>query len=368
MFDNATFVSFNLPVGTVMTLMDNVTPVPGGHTVSDLSNCGRCVDLVGTGQTEGVNLMAVNMNDCVSSFFWREVDLDLGAIEIFDDVDFGANRNTLFLSEWNSGRIYSIEEWWLQDRVSSIRWRTLNDRQTAQMFDNVDGSGDSYNNIKGYGTTKEIANLDDIRLNDRISSFRWDGIVPKKEIIAPFDVKVSTGTDALGLTSVLHGTNGGSLPAPVVLTLNDTTTQTVTVSTTDTHVTAIKTSYSQKNEPKVGIGLGTATTWSIEMSYSYTHSDTKTTSETKTITLSIAETVMAQKMTTWKATLLVTIGKIPATVYNTTAQRWYDEPVTGGVPDPANNGWYKRIEPVSVTVEGSLATDTSVNIEETPIT
>ena len=55
MFDNATFVSFNLPVGTVMTLMDNVTPVPGGHTVSDLSNCGRCVDLVGTGQTEGVN-------------------------------------------------------------------------------------------------------------------------------------------------------------------------------------------------------------------------------------------------------------------------------------------------------------------------
>ncbi len=27
------------------------------------------------------------------------------------------------------------------------------------MFDNIDGSGDSYNNIKGYGAAKEIANL-----------------------------------------------------------------------------------------------------------------------------------------------------------------------------------------------------------------
>lgn len=32
------------------------------------------------------------MSDCVSAFFWRLVDLDLGAIELFDDSDFNGNR------------------------------------------------------------------------------------------------------------------------------------------------------------------------------------------------------------------------------------------------------------------------------------
>ncbi|RXH06152.1 hypothetical protein [Bradyrhizobium vignae] len=94
-FDQATFVAFNLPVGTVMSLMDNVTSGPAGKTVADLSGCGRCVDLVGTGKTEAVDLRAVNMNDCVSSFFWPEVDLNLGAIELFDDAGSFASSTTV---------------------------------------------------------------------------------------------------------------------------------------------------------------------------------------------------------------------------------------------------------------------------------
>ena len=48
MQDQATFIAFNLPVGTVMTLMDGVVP-------PNVRFCGRCVDLVGTGKTESVN-------------------------------------------------------------------------------------------------------------------------------------------------------------------------------------------------------------------------------------------------------------------------------------------------------------------------
>jgi hypothetical protein len=69
LFDRATFAAFNLPVGTVMTLMDNVKPVPAGKPVADLSGCGHCVDLVGTGKTEAVDLEVINMNDSVSAFF-----------------------------------------------------------------------------------------------------------------------------------------------------------------------------------------------------------------------------------------------------------------------------------------------------------
>ncbi|RZL89609.1 MAG: hypothetical protein EOP82_18910 [Variovorax sp.] len=75
MQDGATYVAFNLPVATVVTLMDNDVAPKAGAPVMDLGQCGRCIDLVGTGQTEAVDLTKVNMNDCVSSFFWRTVDL-----------------------------------------------------------------------------------------------------------------------------------------------------------------------------------------------------------------------------------------------------------------------------------------------------
>jgi hypothetical protein len=369
MFDQATYVAFNLPVGTVMTLMDNVQPVQAGKTVADLSGCGRCIDLVGTGKTEAVDLMQVNMNDCVSSFFWREVDLNLGAIEVFDDVNFAGNRSTIFLSEWNSGAIYSIADWWLQDRISSVRWRTLGDRQTAVLFDNYDGTGDQYNNIKGWGAVKEIASLPDVSFNDRATSFRWDGVVPVKEIIAPFNVIAGTGSGSSGLTSVVNGTNSSSAQQPVTVTLTNTDAQTVTVATTDQHVAGISSTFSQAIKAGAPLGLGgeSTTTWSVTLNYSYTHSDTKTKSETKTIALSVSQTVNAPPNTTYKATLLVDIGQIPPTVYHTTAQRWYNVPMTGAQQDPQNNNWYKRIEPVTVSIAGSLASSTRVNIETKPV-
>jgi hypothetical protein len=133
------------------------------------------VDLVGTGRTETIDLPSGNENDCISFFFWRTVDLNMGAIEFFDDANFGGNRATVFLSEWDYEQIYSISDWWLQDRLSSIRWKTLTDRQTAVLFDNNDGSGNTYGNIKGWGDLKEIPNLDNIGFNDAVSAFRWDG-------------------------------------------------------------------------------------------------------------------------------------------------------------------------------------------------
>lgn len=141
MQDAATWVAFNLPVGVVMTLIDNNTPVESGHLVWELRNCGRCIDLVGTGQTEAVDLTQCNMNDCVSSFFWRKVDLAQGAIELFDDVNFQGNRSTLFLGEWPMGTAVSLENWWLRGRVSSVRWHMLDDRQTVALFSNTDGTG-----------------------------------------------------------------------------------------------------------------------------------------------------------------------------------------------------------------------------------
>ena len=366
MMDVATYVAFNLPIGTVMTLTDNMQPVLPGRSVADLSFCGRSVDLVGTGKTEAVDLMAANVNDCVSCFFWREVDLTLGAIELFDDCDFGGNRNTVFLSDWNSGTLYSIVDWWLNDKISSIRWKTLSDRETAALFQNADGSGAQYNNIKGWGDSKEVANLPDISFNDQASSFRWDAIAPVKEIIAPFPIVAGSTSSSPGLTSIVKGTNDSPLPQPVAVALTNTSAQTVTVSTTDKHVLGVSSTLSLSYTAEAP-GESATATWSLTVNYSYTHSDTKTTSETKTIALSISETVNAPPNCSYEASLLVNIGTLPPTLYHTTAERWYTAPMNGAIADPLFNNWYKRTEPVTVSVGGSLASTTTVNMKSTPL-
>ena len=77
MQDKATWVAFNLPAGVVMTLVDHyVSGGPNGF--GDLKDAGKVVDLIGTGKTEAVDLSRCNMNDCVSAFFWRNVDLEPG--------------------------------------------------------------------------------------------------------------------------------------------------------------------------------------------------------------------------------------------------------------------------------------------------
>jgi len=98
MQDQATFIAFNLPVGTVMTLMDGMVPPNAGF-------CGRCVDLVGTGKTESVNLMSINLNECLSGFSWRKVDLDRGAAGLFADTNFNGDRMTIFLGQWPSATV-----------------------------------------------------------------------------------------------------------------------------------------------------------------------------------------------------------------------------------------------------------------------
>lgn len=256
----------------------------------------------------------------------------------------------------------------MQDQVTSVKWYTLHDRQTATLYEHGNGSGNQFNGIQGWGNIKSIPQLGDVFFNDAASSFRWDPINPVKEIIAPFTI-TSTGKEgSTGLTSVVTGTNRSSLAQPVTLQLNNSTAQTVTVTTTDTHVVGVSSTFSLEATSGVPGVASSKTAWSVTLNYSYTHTETKSTSTTSTVALSITQVVNAPPNTSYKATLLVNIGQIPPTVYHTTAQRWYDIPVTGGEADPSNQDWYKRTEPVTVAVAGSLASSTAVDIEATPLT
>jgi len=302
----------------------------------------------------------------VSSFVWRRVDYNLGAVEIFDDADFKGNRVCLFLSEWSSYDIHSIAKWSLQDSISSIRWKALNDRVTVTLYQNADGSGDRYDNITGYTSQKELSNLKDIRFNDTISSFSWTPMSPKLEVVAPLPLSMEGVAFSGGLVSQQSGTNDSSEKQSVVLTLNDTTSQTITVTTTDQFTTGFKFTVSQKTSGDAGVVKEEVST-SLELSFQYQHTDTTSKADTHTVAISIAQTATIPANSSYTATLNAQLGHISDKEYHTTATRWYDVPVTGGVADSSNNGWYKRTEPVTVRVSGSVAVNWTLYVKAVAI-
>jgi hypothetical protein len=360
MWDQATYVAFNLPPGTVVTLTDNVVPLEAGQNVADLKGCGVSVDLVGAGQTEAVDLRGVSMNDCVSSFFWRAVDLDFGGIELFEHADFKGNRVVLFLSDWSPGAVYSIGPWWMNERVSSVRWKTLTDRQTAQLFEHDNGAGNTFNNILGYGSTKECRDLQEYRLNDQMSSFRWDGIVPKKEIVAPFDVKIPANKIQTGFTEEFRARNDANIDTPPQeTTFSKKLGKSRSVSTTDKFVTGLKTTHGYSPPSATGGYVG-----SVEVSFSYERSNTVTRTNTEEVVVQKKMSIIVPKKKRIEARLAYFAAELPPTEFTTTAERWYDRPVTGATQDAANNNWYKRVEPVRLTVEGTMATTGDLDIKE----
>jgi len=364
LFDEATWVAWNLPEGVVCTLIDNVKN--DTNSPYDWSDCGKTVDLVGNGTTRAVDLPAIGMNDIVSSFVWRRVDYNLGAIEVFEHINYQGDRATIFLSEWSSYDIHDISKWFLQDRISSIRWNALNDRTTVTMYQNSDGSGNRFDNISGYSSQKNIANLDDVRFNDTISSFSWTPMAPKKEIVQPFAITNQGSTYNGGLVSQQNGTNNSSEKQSVTLTLNDTKSQSITVTTTDQFTTGMKFTVSQKTSGDAGVVKEEVST-SLEVSFQYQRTNTTTRTDTETIAISISQTATIPANSTYNASLTAQLGQISQQEYHTTATRWYDVPVKGGVVDPSNNGWYKRVEPVTVTVSGSIAVNWSLYVKATPL-
>lgn len=359
--DQTHAVSYNLPIGTVLTLMDWIRT--DTENVFDLKDCNVCIDLVGTGKTVATDLGPVGMTRAAASFFWRKVDLKIGAIELFADPKFQGRRTTLFLSEWAPEVVHSLRGWSINDNVSSIRWNTLQDRQTATLYSGLDGNENQYNNIKSWGSFKEIANMDDVGFDDTVSSFKWEALVPEKEIIEPFVISSANTSSSFSLFSNLSGTNNTSIQQSVDISLVDTKSQTIFVETSDTNVATVSTKFSSKTTEGVeGVG-SSSQEWSIELTYTYSQTNTKSTSDTHTVELNVKPQLFAPPYTTWQATIEVSIGNLPKTEFHTTAQRWYKEAVTGSVADLANKGLYKRVEDVTIEMTGGLACRTKVNID-----
>ncbi|MBR0565571.1 hypothetical protein J5J83_05505 [Azoarcus sp. L1K30] len=97
--DKATWVAFNLPVGTLMTLAEHVSALEG-HPLWKPRHCGRVIDLIGTGSTQAVDLTQCNMTDCISSFLWWHINLQLNAFELVEHTDIIDKHPAHVLDDW----------------------------------------------------------------------------------------------------------------------------------------------------------------------------------------------------------------------------------------------------------------------------
>jgi hypothetical protein len=179
-------MAFNLPVGRVMTLTRYHCDVEDGYRVCDLRDVAQVADLVGTGRTDAVDLAKIGMRNAVSSFFWREVDLDKGAIELYSDAGFQGNRTVLFLSEWPQGELHSLADWVIEDGLGSTRWPSLPNTQYCDLYQHRDGIGKQYPRISGWKSgCKESADTSKYSFHGMVSAFRWDALITDRPMISP---------------------------------------------------------------------------------------------------------------------------------------------------------------------------------------
>jgi len=302
----------------------------------------------------------------VSSFVWRHVDYTLGAIELFEDTNFKKNRATIFISEWAPDQIHSIANWYLKKKISSIRWSALDDRINVTMYQNADGTGGKYDNVHGTSHQKEIANLNNVRFNDMISAFSWNSISPKKEIVKNIILSKSVDTFLGGLIAKEQGKNESGEKLVVVLTLNDTSNHSITVETMDQKTFGIKVTIGEKQTSGPEI-LKNEIQLSVEASFQYQLTGKVSRTATVGSFVGISQTATVSPYSAYEAVLVAQIGQVTDKEYSTTATRWYEQAVRGGVPDPTNHGWYKRDEHVVLRISGAYALNWQIHVKETPL-
>jgi len=195
----AAWVAFNLPVGRVMTLSRHHRDVEQGGRICDLRDVGQVVDLVGTGHTEAIDLGPIGLRDAISSLFWRDVDLAMGAVELYCNPAFKGNRTVLFLSEWSRGELHTLSDWAIEDQLGSSRWTTLPDLQYCDLFQHRDGIGKQYPRMAGWRSgRREAADTSKYSLNDMVAAFKWDALVADRRMTS--EVFMDILPNPLGVT------------------------------------------------------------------------------------------------------------------------------------------------------------------------
>lgn len=367
--DRATYVAFNLPVGTVMTLLQSVTaPVPGQPY--NFAEAGVCVDLIGDGRIQTVDLPQINANDCISGFIWRRVNQEAGIFQLFDGDDWSGSGNTFFLSEWPANTIHSLSAWNICDNAGSIYFGGLG-LGAVTLYDGTQGDGQSAQFggwLTGAGPNDTGANLVERGFGDREASWQWSPLPPVYQVVEPFTINSTVSIDeSLSVMLNSSGSNTGDSTVTQTAKFTYTISQEATVTVTQTSIET----YTQTTGFTFGQSFGVAnvasTMYAVTLNFGFSEQFSDTISETDTLTETLAselsQVVSVPANSDWKASLILQYAKVPPTSFTTTGRYYYEQQVPGSVPDPvmAAQLGYEMLYALTATLSGYVEASLSLN-------
>lgn len=365
--DSATWIVFNLPENCVCTLCNNLVQNSNPY---DFSGAGVCVDLIGNGQIQTINLAAYGANDCLSGGIWRNVDTSQGWFQLFYDTNQKGTFATLFLSEWPTSKPNSIAKWWLQDQASSINYPCLTPPQLLKLSDNADGSGQSMtvgaSNPFGTSNNMAVVNLTDRGMNDKVSSFSYSLISPVRTVVNSVSVDVTSPiVPGQTISETIQGTNATS----EVLTISDTVAEgkTVTLSNTTTQqyqTTTTITASVSATEGVPGVDSITATL-TTSFAVQITTTSSQTTTNTSTLSLQQAITFNVPPQSTYSGIATVSIGQVPPTTVTQNGLFYYSQDLPGSAKQ--GDGTYLLTAPLTVVINGEIGSSVQFDVTSTPI-
>jgi hypothetical protein len=368
--DSCTWVAFNLPVGTVMTLLKSAT-APLANQPYNFVDAGVCVDLIGNGSIQTVDLTQIDANDCLSALIWRRVDLEAGIFQLFDHEDCAGSGNTFFLDEWPVNKVNSLPGWDMSDKAASIYFGGLGVRAVT-LYDGAQGDGQSAQFagwLRGVeGPHGMGANLVGRGFNDKAASWDWSLLTPVYQTVEPFSINSTLSVDeSLSVTLNSSGENEGASTVQQIAKFIYTISQAATLTVTSTSTYGYTQTTGFKFSVTLGAGTIASATWEAQLNIGFSQEFTDTATETVTTTQTLASEVnqllSVPANSSWRATLTLQYAKVPPTRFETTARYFYEEEVPGSVSDPVTAAQldYPALYVVSVPVFGFVDASLSVN-------
>lgn len=365
--DSATWIVFNLPENVVCTLCNNLVQNANPY---DFANAGVCVDLIGNGKIQTIDLVAYGANDCLSGGIWREVDPTQGWFQLFIDSGERGSFATIFFTEWPTAKPNSIAKWWLQDKASSLNYPCLTPPQLLQLSDNSDGSGQSMtvgaSNAFGTSTNKAVVDLTNSGMNDKVSAFSFSLIPPVKTVVSSTTIEVTAQVlSGQTITETLKGINDTSEVLTVTTTVADS--KTVEVSNTatqqyDTTSTITASVEASEGVPDVDSIKATLTT---SFSVSTSSSSSRTTTSSDTLSLEQAITFNVPPESSYSGIATISIGQLPPTTVQQDGLFYYKQNLPGSVKQ--SDGTYLLTAPITVVIDGEIGSSVQFNVTSTPI-
>ncbi|MFZ2986548.1 hypothetical protein [Ideonella sp.] len=372
--NEANWVAFNLPVGVVMTLLTNPTVPPAGQPYN-FAGAGVCVDLIGNGEVQTVDLAACGAENAISAYVWRNVKLSDGLFQMFDGLDYTGGRSTFFLGEWGQSTTLSLVNWWICDRAASLYFGGLT-AQSFTLFDGGNGEGSSVT-FAGWLDDTAVPNLGSYLFNDKAASWSWKLLPPLYANVESFTIQTQVTIDpALSVTSTINGTNSGLSTLTDRVTVSSEESQSLTLSVTDSaeigFVEGVKfTSTITAGVP--GDDVSESIEISCEFSQTYSYTTEKQTVVTQTIALEVEQEVNIPENCDYNSTLSIQFANVPPTNFSTNGSYYYDQPVPGSHRDEeasmqAGKNIYLLEQAVTGQIGGGIATNTISSTVTTPLT